>query len=466
MKIAIRDICTYINASSDAFPNGDQVFATGVAIDSRKVQPGDIFFAFKGERVDGEQYVAQAIQNGALAAVVSEQFGFSDSPSTVNVLSETNSVMEADLPVIKVPDVQWALQELAKGYFKGLNIPVIAISGSVGKTSTKDMIASILSSKLRVFKTKGNYNNEIGLPLMLLQISEEDQVAVLELGMNHFGELSRLSELTNHQIAILTNIGTAHIEFFGSKEAIFRAKMEITDSLSEDGVLIVNGKDEYLASVEAVNFDVVKIGRECDAIYAESVEITLEGTRFELKSAMWSFPVFIPLWGEHQVTNALLAVAVALRIGMGIESIVEALANLESTPMRFSPIKDGQRIWINDAYNASYDSISASAKTFQDMPFENRWLILGDVFECGEQSDVIHAQIGQMLNNLKFEMCLFIGEGMKFAHQEYQGNSMHFNQIDEAIAYLKKALPQKCSVLVKASRGMALERIIQQMTGE
>lgn len=447
MRITIRDICAYINAKCDGFDNPEQIFATGVAIDSRNVQPGDIFFAFKGERVDGEQFVIQALEQGAVAAVVSEDF------ATDN------------LSVFKVPDVQWALQELAKGYFEGLHIPVIAISGSVGKTSTKDMIASILSHKLRVFKTKGNFNNEIGLPLMLLQMTEEDQVAVLEMGMNHYGELTRLSQLTKHQIAILTNIGTAHIEFFGSKEGIFKAKMEITDSLSDDGVLIVNAKDTYLANIEASSYDVVKIGRRSDAIYAEAIEITLEGTKFELKSVMWSFPVFMPLWGEHQVTNALLAVAVALRIGMRIEDIVEALATLTPTHMRFTPIRDGQRIWINDAYNASYDSIYASVKTFQDMPLDYRWLILGDIFECGDQSDAIHSQIGQMLNTHHLDMCVFIGDAMKLAYEAYEGVSIHFNLLEDALEYLKINMPIQCSVLVKASRGMALERIIEQMSG-
>jgi UDP-N-acetylmuramoyl-tripeptide--D-alanyl-D-alanine ligase len=442
----LKNLCQAINGHYNGDLEKDSNFEiNGVSIDSRKIAEKNVFFAFKGERVNGEDYVSEVLSKGATVAVVST--GYSGNEKRI----------------IRVKNVEWALQELARVYFEDISVPVIAISGSVGKTSTKDMIASVLSEKFHVFKTKGNFNNEIGLPLMLLEIDSTYDVAVLELGMNHYGELKRLSELTKHQIAVLTGIGTAHIEFFGTRENIFKAKMEIAHSLDEEGVLIVNGLDDLLATVKSEIYEVIPVGRETDSIYAQDIRVDASGTHFSLKSAMWEVKASMGLWGEHHVTNALLATVVALRLGMDIETIVCALADVKPTAMRFEVIPHKDRIIINDAYNASADSLFAATRTFTQMPMSCRWAVFGDIFECGEQSKAIHSHIGETLNTYSLDRVVFIGHAMIDAYNHYNGHKDYFVSIEEALDYILTALPQACGILVKASRGMALERIVHRI---
>lgn len=424
-----------------------------VVIDSRKVKKNDVFFAFKGETLDGEQFAQGAIDAGALAVVVSKTYAGDEHPR-----------------ILKVDNVQWALQELARAYAKVIDVPIVAISGSVGKTSTKDMIGHVLSSQLKVFKTQGNFNNELGLPLMLLSMDSTYDIAILEMGMNHAGELARLVEIARPKLAILTNIGTAHIEFFGSKEGIFHAKMELASQLSDQNCLIVNGTDTFLRKVAMAEepypghaaYKVLSVGVPGDRYWATEVVIEQRGTRFILNSNLGRREILLPLLGKHHVLNALLALGLVDQLGLDFETAIEALASVPTTKMRFEAIYDGNRTWINDAYNASLDSIVAAVETLCQMSCSPKWVVLGDVFECGDQSQQIHTEIGRSLNAFDLDGLIFIGESMVWASKAYQGNHYYFETTLDALESLQILLPHEGCILVKASRGMALEQIIEK----
>lgn len=459
MKLTISGLCEALGCDTHLIEaiNGKDYLRleiNQVVIDSRKVGAGDVFFAFNGERVNGEAYAGAAIAAGAAAVVVSK-----------------NYVGQAHGKIFQVEDVQWALQELAKYYTQKLQVPIIGISGSVGKTSTKDLLAHVLSSQLKVFKTQGNYNNELGVPLMLLALDDQYDIAVLEMGMNHPGELARLVEIARPGTAVLTNIGTAHIEFFGSREGIFKAKMELASKLGPGEYLILNGLDDLLSgvydrhSLSEAAYSCVAVGRPGDTLWAEAIQVDAQGTRFELNrqvegKALAPVLLQLPLWGRHHVVNALLSLAVVERLGLSMDLAIEALASAPSTPMRFERIVQGDRIWINDAYNASLDSILASVEALTAIEPEHSWAILGDVFECGEQSESIHKSIGEGLNRHRLEGVVFIGKAMYHAHRVYHGPSVYFESFEEAKPALRSQIPVKACILVKASRGMQLENVI------
>ncbi len=419
---------------------GEDKIISGVAIDSRKLMAGDAFFAFNGEHVNGEDYVAAALEKGAACAVVSTSYQGDKSK------------------VIIVADVLIALQQAAKQYRKLFDLPIVAITGSVGKTSTKDMLASVLAQKYTVLATEGNYNNEIGLPLMLFKLTEKHQVAVLEMGMNHYGELLTLGDIAAHNIAVITNIGTAHIEFFGSKANIAKAKMEIADALSEGDALVLNGKDAILQTHSSEAYHVHFTGRAEDAVRADNIVVNLDGTTFELYCDAQSKHVSLPLYGEHFIDNALLVVRVARLLDMSLEQIIAGLKAVKLSGMRFQFEKVGGVTFINDAYNASVDSIVSSVATFCQLPFKRHFAILGDIFECGDYAVEVHREIGQKLNDYRLDGVIFIGDDIKSALAHYQGAAQHCNKTD---AFAQMHYQDGDGVLVKASRGMALETLIE-----
>ncbi|MCK8061321.1 MULTISPECIES: UDP-N-acetylmuramoyl-tripeptide--D-alanyl-D-alanine ligase [unclassified Fusibacter] len=444
MIVSIKEISVWI----DADYQGDEVAVTGFSIDTRIIRKGDMFVAFEGEHVSGESYVAQAFENGAVAALVSHNY----SGSQKNV--------------IRVENTQHALQRIAGAYRKTLPTRIVAITGSVGKTTTKDVIGKVLASKFNVFKTDGNFNNEIGLPLMLLSIEKEHEWAVLELGMNHYGELALLSELTNHDIAVITNIGTAHIEFFGSKENILKAKLEIASTLKEDQILLLNGCDPLLNTIESDTFKIERVGDPTrDSIYAKNIRIGSDTTQFDLVANHVVKTVTLPLIGEHHVGNALLAVNIGLRLGLDLDEIVKSLRNVDVPKMRFESVEKSGIIFINDAYNASLDSIIASVSTFEKMPIGNRLVILGDVFECGDWSQTIHCEIGRSLNGFGVDLICFVGLAMKHAFDAYSGEKKYFQSKSECLEWLNRSLCAGDHVLLKASRGMKLETLIEEYEG-
>ncbi len=436
MKVSAQEFANWCGGSYF----GTDKIISGVAIDSRKVSKGDVFFAFKGERVNGENYVSKAFENGASCAVVSQSYqGDKDN-------------------VIVVKDVLNALQSAAKQYRKCFDLLIVAITGSVGKTSTKDMLASVLAQKYNVLATEGNYNNEIGLPLMLFKLTEKHQVAVLEMGMNHYGELTTLGDIAKHNIAVITNIGTAHIEFFGSKANIAKAKLEITEALKSDDALVLNGKDSILKTHDSAAYQIYFTGRQTDAVKAENIVIDLDGTTFDLYCDAQKKRINLPLYGEHFVDNSLLVVRVARLLNISLDQIVKGLAAVKLSKMRFQFESVADVTFINDAYNASVDSIVSSVKAFCQLPFKRHFAIIGDIFECGQYAEAVHREIGEKLNDYRLDGVIFVGDAIKHAADQYNSAS-HYCKKENALTQMHYRAGD--GVLVKASRGMALETLIE-----
>ncbi len=454
MRFTFREMCAYMNISDEQINSKSKDVLDGqvkkVVIDSRLIQPGDVFFAFRGDRVNGEDFVEAALAADATAVIVSQDYQGVKSPK-----------------IIPVEDVQWSLQELAKGYRKSLNMPIVAISGSVGKTSTKDLMAHVLSDQLKVFKTKGNFNNELGLPLMILELDSTWDVAVLEMGMNHAGELERLVDIATPKIAVLTNIGTAHIEFFGTREGIFKAKMELASRLKHNEVLILNGQDDLLATVlekgshAELPYRTQGIGRVGDVFWSQDEHMTLDGTHFTLCSTKGQRQAFLPLCGHHHILNALLSLTVAAELGLDLDKALNALATVSTTSMRFEKVFVGPCFWINDAYNASIDSMIPAVETLVAISDCEPWVVFGDVFECGDLSASIHTQIGLDLNKYALSGVIFIGHAMLHAFKAYSGNKYHYSSVEAFLLEGQHLILGNKNVLFKASRGMSLERIIK-----
>lgn len=424
-------------------------YVEGVCIDSRTVTSGDAFFAFKGERVNGEDFALDALDKGASIVIAS------------------NTLAVEHPRIIKVMNVERALQKTAKMYRKTLPTKIIGITGSVGKTTTKEMIKAILATEHRLIATRGNFNNEIGLPLMIFDIEPHHEWAVLEMGMNHFKEIHRLADIAKPTIAVITNIGTAHIEFFGTRHKIAEAKFEITDFLTEEDNLVLNGNDIMLRHYREYTFKTHIVGATFDELSYQNVKITENATTFDVKYGNQTIPAQLPVIGEHHVHNAMLAIKVAQLAGLDITAAVNALVKTQSLAMRFNIETIDKFKIINDAYNASQASILASVKTFMMMPYKKHIVVLGDILETGQYAKDLHASIGRALSShSSIDEILFVGEAMKYAHDAYSGKKQYFTSIKNVADTLQCILKkQDDAVLFKASRGMKLEEIIKEFRG-
>ncbi|WP_053361382.1 UDP-N-acetylmuramoyl-tripeptide--D-alanyl-D-alanine ligase [Bacillus sp. FJAT-27251] len=437
---------------ADAGTFGD-VMINGVSIDSRKIEKGNLFVPFKGENADGHRFVEDAIDRGAAAA-----FWQKDVPNPPR-----------HLPIILVDDTLAALQELARSYRNELNVKVLGITGSNGKTTTKDMAASLLGLKYRVRKTEGNYNNHIGLPLTILRLSEDTEMAVLEMGMSAKGEIEFLTRLARPDAVIITNIGESHLLDLGSREAIADAKMEIILGLKDGGRIIYNG-DEPLLRERLAAYDgpgsVKTFGRNAgNDLYPAKIDQHPEGNTFTTNAGEEEF--HLPVLGTHNVLNGLAAMLAAEFFGVAFNRMNEGFAGLKLTNMRMELVKgaNGESI-INDAYNASPTSMRAAVELVANLPgYDRKILVLGDMLELGPQEKEFHQQIGAELDSGKVDYVLtfgrlgaFIGIGAKEALGEERVFS--FENKEELNQKLKQLATGKTLVLVKASRGMKLEETV------
>lgn len=424
---------------------------TGVSINTRTLNPGDLFVPFRGEKVNGHKYVQQAFEAGASAALWQR-----DEPNPPK-----------DLPLLIVDDPKTALQEMASAYRDELSAVVIGITGSNGKTSTKDLVASILKPYFKVQKTQGNYNNEIGLPLTILSLDENTKYAVLEMGMSGFGEIEFLSELARPDYAIITNIGEAHMQDLGSREGIAKAKFEITAGLENHGKLFYDG-DEPLLVPFVENFpQAVSFGfGPNNELAVTDIKATENGSNF-LVSGIINASFTIPVLGEHQVKNALAAILVALEAGLSEEDIRKSLKGAALTDMRMQiiPAENGAT-FINDAYNAAPSSMKAALTFVRETTMkEDKWVVLGDMLELGDNEQEYHEEIRESISENINGVCLY-GPRMKWLYEKmkdsYRGELIWSeNEYAAIIQFLKERITADSLILVKGSRGMALERVIE-----
>ncbi len=425
-----------------------QETAKGIVIDSRQIEPGYIFVATKGERVDGHQFIPDVFAKGAMAVIC-------------------EVLPEEDLgPCILVKDSFMALKRAAAFYRQQLNIRVVGITGSVGKTSTKEFVASVLSEKYKVHKTAGNYNNEVGLPLTIFGIQEDDQIAVLEMGINTFGEMHRLSEVAKPDICVMTNIGQCHLENLIDRDGILRAKSEIFDFMNPKGTVVVNGDDDKLATIHEVYGKApVTFGmNKQNAIWADHIENRgLLGSCADIHMGDEVVHAIIPLPGEHMIYNAMAAAAVALQFGMSKEEIAAGISHVEAVAGRSHLVEAGDKVVIDDCYNANPVSMKAAIDLLATAP-GRKVAILGDMFELGENEKAMHGEVGEYAAEKDIDLILCVGELSEAMYQEAAGNggNAKYYETREALEeVLNEILQPGDTVLVKASHSMAFENLVK-----
>lgn len=422
-----------------------------LCIDTRKIQEKDIYLAIKGENFNGNSFVKEAFLKGANIAIIDE------------VLVDLEEVKDMGT-LIKVTDTTKALLDLAHYYRKKLGLKVVGITGSCGKTSSKDLIAALLSDKYKVFKTKGNFNNQIGLPLMILELDSTIDIAVLEMGMSDLGEIDLLAKVARPDIAVITNIGLSHIENLKTQDNIFKAKMEITNYLEDDGVLIVNGEDKYLQKISNKGYEIKKIGynHEYD-VYASNIILEEDKTTFTACSKEKEVVFEIPMAGKHNVLNSLLAIEVANKLKVSFEQMKKGLKNLEATSMRLQVIKKESIIIINDCYNASPDSMKSSLDVLNTYKKGRKIAILGTMNELGHESLEAHKDVGNYASN-KVDLLIAIGDYRNSFKEGFnKDNILTFKTKEDFINEMNNIIKKDDVILVKASRGMKFENIVNSL---
>lgn len=420
-------------------------------IDTRNIKEGNIFVALKGEKFNPNKNALEAIDKGANIVIVDE------------ILFDKED-LKNEGTVIKVDSCHKALLDLANYYRKKLNLKVIGVTGSTGKTSTKDLVAAFLSHKFNVFKTKGNFNSEIGLPLMIFELTSDYDVAVLEMGMSNLGEIHNLAKTAIPDMAVITNIGLSHLENLKTQDNILKAKMEITDFFTKNNVLVVNGEDRLLNKLENKCFKIEKTGynQEYD-VYATNIILRENSTEFTVHHKGKEFTFKLPMAGKHNVLNSMLAIDIALNLGLSFEEMNMGLENLEATSMRLQVVKKENITIINDCYNASPDSMKSSLDVLDAYNEGRKVAILGDMYELGSKSKEAHAEVGRYATD-KVELLITIGENIEEFRNGYKGkNIVTFKTKDECLEKLEKYINKNDIILVKASRGMKFEEIVNKL---
>lgn len=420
-----------------------------LCIDTRKIKEGNVFLAIKGENFNGNDFVLEAFEKGAKIAIVDE----------VNFDKDY-----INGTVIKVKNTQDALSDLAKYYKNKLGVKVVGVTGSTGKTSTKDLISALLSEKYSVFKTKGNFNNEIGLPLMILELTKDYDIAVLEMGMTNLGDVHYLANIANPDVAVITNIGLSHLENLKTQDNIFKAKMEIVDFFTEKNILVVNGEDERLKKLSSNEFKVKKIGynQEYD-VYASNIILKEDSTEFTANLENDKERFCLPMAGKHNVLNAMLAIEVANSFGVTLKEMVKGLDNLEATSMRLQVLKKDRITIINDCYNASPDSMKSSLDVLSSYKNGRKIAILGDMFELGTESEKSHFDIGKYAA-AKVDFLIAVGKNIDQYSKGYvRENIKIYTSKEECLKELNTIINDNDVILVKASRGMKFEVLVEAL---
>ncbi|AOM10824.1 MULTISPECIES: UDP-N-acetylmuramoyl-tripeptide--D-alanyl-D-alanine ligase [Bacillus] len=423
----------------------------GVCIDSKKITKGNLFVPIIRVK-DGHDYVKEAMEKGAAASLWKKSYG--DPPKGI--------------PIIFVDDTLLALQKIARYYRKTSNVKVIGITGSNGKTMVKDIISTILSTTYRVHKTKGNLNSQIGLPLTILEMKQDTELLILEMGMSETGQIRNLAQIAQPDVAIITMIGQSHLETLGSREEIAKAKFEIVDGLNDGGLFLYNGDEPLLSQninmlgIESKSFG----GKYTNDLFPTNVQLDEYGVHFKLNHSKIQYDV--PLHGKHNIFNTIVGIAVGQFYKVPIEKIQEALQQINITQMRFQFLtaKTGFTI-INDAWNASPSSMKAAIETLQKLnAYKKKIIVIGDMLELGKKAETYHREIGKMLNEESIQYVFTYGELAKIVAEEarknyHTGKIKSFDNKAKIAEEVLKVITKKDVVLLKGSRGMALEEIVQ-----
>ena len=463
----IKDILKATNGK--LIVGNEDLICENFSKDTRTIQKGDIYIGIKGEKFDGSQFWKQALDNGAEAVII----------QNIDITSDEKEKY-SNKTIIEVKDTLKALYDIAKYKRSLYDIPVIAVTGSVGKTSTKDVIASVVSTKYKTLKTEGNNNNNIGLPFTILKLKDHEAM-VIEMGMNHFGEISLLTDITKPTLAVITNIGTSHIGNLGSRENILKAKLEILEGMKTPKVIINNDNDLlhkwYEENKNKIEIHTFGIENKSE-LTAQNIKLQEESSEFvaisnscennESVKKSSSVEIRVPVGGEHFVYNALCATEVGNILGISDEQIQDGIANFELTKKRMDIKKlENGAIIINDAYNASYESMKVSLEFLVKHTGTRKIAVLGDMFELGEYSEELHRNVGKEVAQNDIDILICAGENSKYIIDEAKKNKnlqIYFmNNNEQIVEKLTQELRSGDVVLVKASNGMKFFEICQKL---
>lgn len=450
--ITIKEIASAVGGT--IFGVCDDIFIKNITTDSRNVKEGDLFIPIEGENFDGHDFINHCFESGAVCS-----------------FSMKNICIPKEKCIILVDNTLKALKTLAEYYLSLFDICVVGITGSVGKTTTKDMIAAVLEQKYNVLKTQGNFNNEIGLPLTVFNIEPYHTAAVLEMGMNQFGEIRNLSRIAKPNIAVITNVGVSHIENLGSREGILKAKSEIFEFVKHNGKAVLNADNDMLITLkDKLDIDILWFGiKNKLGIFADNiVSDGLDGVSCNIHTQNGSFCVNIPIPGEHMVYNALTSASVGVLMGLSNDEIKKGIEGFKASKMRMYSFKNKNGVnIINDVYNANPVSVKASIDVLAGV--EGRKVcILGDMFELGEYAQQMHYDIGAYAAEKNIDVIICIGELSRFMYDGACKNTkikaFYFKTQEEFLLNnLYKYILNGDTVLVKASRGMHFEKTIEKL---
>jgi UDP-N-acetylmuramoyl-tripeptide--D-alanyl-D-alanine ligase len=449
VKLPLSRIAQFISADGGFDPD---MVAQGYSIDSRTIRAGELFFAVKGDRFDGHDFVEQALGNGAVAAVVRKDQAKRFAPNA---------------SILTVDDTLAALQKLATAVRRSWGKPLVGVTGSAGKTTTKEAIAQLLSTRFRVLKSEGNFNNHFGLPLMLLKLEREHDIAVIEMGMSHAGEIAALAKIAQPEIGVVTNVAAVHLEFFKSISDIARAKYELVEALPSTGTVVLNVDDQYVSQFgRDFKGKVVLYGLKSAAdVRAENVVSRgAQGTSFELVVGGCRENVLLPLIGAHNIHNALAAVAVGLQRGLTPSDAAAALAALKPADKRGQVVEVGNITVVNDCYNSNPKALEAMIDALADMPASRHIVVAGEMLELGTGAEELHRRVGQHAARKKIDVVIAVrGLASHLADAAREaGIIAHFvDTPEEAGEWLARETREGDVVLLKASRGVKLERALE-----
>ncbi len=443
----LREICAAVGGT--LLQDRDGVL-TAVTTDSRKVGPGQLFIPLAGERFDGHDYLEPALAGGASACFTARD-------------------VERMLPgkgYIRVEDTMAALKALATWHREQCHIPFVQVTGSTGKTTTKEMIAAVLSRRYRTHKTHANLNNQIGTPLTLLEISRSDQAAVIETGMDHFGEIRYMGEMVQPDFAVITNVGDAHVENLGNTRlGVLQAKCEIFENLRPGGVAVLNGDDELLRGITLQNNEIIRcgLGENCTVRVTEVEELGIEGLRCTVVTPRRAYRVRVTTPGGYMIYPAAMSVAIGERLGLTAEEIAAGIADYRPVGSRMNVIRVGDdRLIIDDCYNANPQSMSEALRLLAATDCRHRLAVLGDMKELGELSDEAHRSVGALTAELGIETVIAIGDKAKYLTEKNPAVRW-FATVDEAMDTVRCAFTAGTAALVKASHSMQFEKITEEL---
>ncbi len=425
--------------------------------DTRKIQKDDVYIGLKGEKFNGNEYYKEALKKGAKVAIV----------SGIDITKEVLEELK-DKTIIEVKDSLIAFGDIAAFKRSLYNIPVVQITGSVGKTSTRDIVANVIRTQYKTLQTEGNFNNAVGLPTTVLKLKDHEAL-VVESGMNHFGEISYLGKIAKPTIAVITNIGTAHIGNLGSRENILKAKLEILENLKPDGFIVINNDNDLLHkwNMEDNKYKKYTFGiEEKSDVMAYNIEIREDYSKYNVIINNKEYTVKVPVSGKHFVYNSLCAIAVGNLMHIAPENIIKGIETFKLTKNRMEICKIKEDITvINDAYNASYDSMKAAIEYLKEIPGNRKIAVLGDMFELGDYGEEMHRKVGEEVAKNKVDILITVGDLSKYIAKEAEKvgmpkeNIIVLNSNKEAVEYLNKVLKTNDVVLLKASHGMNFEEI-------